>query len=110
MTSLNIAARLTETITVQRQTGHGSGGDPTYGTAFTMAARIERARSESADAEGRRANDQPDVYTVDALQLGDLVWYPEADTSDVDESRRVVGVALLKALDGTTTHYESRLS
>ncbi len=99
MTSLNITARCTETITVKRQTGHSTGGDPTYATAVTMKARIERARLES-----------PDLYTVEALQLGDLVWFPEADASDIDESHRVVGVALQKALDGTTTHYESRLS
>ena len=110
MTSLNIAARLTETITMKRQTGHSSAGDPTYKAATTMKARVERGGTEAADGEGRRINDASDIYTTTALLLGDIVWFPEDDTADTQKSRRVVGVMMLRALDGSITHYESRVA
>ncbi len=110
MSSLNIAARLTETISVQRQTGHSKAGDPTFGTLFTMKARVERARLEAADGDGRKSSGQPDLFTIDALQLGDLVWFDDGDTADVNDSFRVISAVPMKALDGTATHYETRLA
>ncbi len=110
MSSLDIRARLTETVTVKRISGHSAAGDPMYGAAVTMKARVERARLEASDGEGRRSSDAPDLYTVEALQIGELVWFAEDDTADVNDSHRVVACVPLKALDGTLTHYETRLS
>lgn len=110
MSLINVAPRLTETITVKRATGHTSSGDWTYGTAFTMKARIERETDEGTDAEGRRVNDSTKIITVDPLALGDVVWLPEADVNDPNDCRRVGITKPHRALDGTATHYTSTLA
>lgn len=101
---------MTETISYKRQTSHTAAGDPSFGSLSTMKARIERQQLEQGDGEGRRSSNAPDLYTYEQLKLGDLVWYPEDNTSDVNASKRVVICAPLRALDGTLTHYETRLS
>lgn len=107
MSILNVGPRLTETITVKRVTAHSSGGDPTRGTTFTCAARVERAAAEASISVGRDEVGESLVITETALVVGDLVFFSEDNTNDANTGHLVSAVATQRALDGRVTHYAS---
>src|SRR5574343_822111 len=72
MTSVNVAASLTETITVTRISALSAGGDPTRATTLTLKARIQRANSDVTMGAGRDNVDSDVVFTTTALVVGDL--------------------------------------
>jgi predicted nucleic acid-binding Zn ribbon protein len=110
MSAVNVTARLTETITVKRPTGHTSAGDWTYGANFTAPARVQRDTQEVQDAEGRRVSNATILITTTELLVGDMVWLAEDSTADADACRRILNVKRRVALDGTVTHYTATLS
>lgn len=106
---VRIGPRLTEIITVKRQTSHTSSGDPVRSTVLTVAARIERTASEATIADGREVGTGARVFTLVQLYEGDLVFFPEDNTSNPDTGHRVLEVVKRQALDGTTNHFTSRV-
>lgn len=98
---------LTETLTVKRKTGITKEGDPTYGAAFTMAARIERGRLTQVGQTGELLDDVALVFTNDELLDTDLVWFPEDTTGSVEQAHRPIRVEPQRDLDGAVSHYES---
>ena len=109
MSLINIAARLTESITYKRPTSHTAFGDSVLGAAVVVPARIERGLLNSPDNEGRKTDDDTTIFTLVELRPSDMIWLPEADTGNANEGRLVTSVERRKALDGTTTHYVSRI-
>jgi hypothetical protein len=101
MSSLDPSRRMTEVITVKRQNGHTSAGDPTWAAAFTCAARIERGAIDQADAEGRKAVKPIRFFTTTELKIGDQVWLPESSTADSNAAQRVLTAVIHRALDGS---------
>lgn len=104
-----VRRRASETITYKRQSGHTAAGDATFGAASTMYARVERDASEASDAEGRRVNNATALFTVEELQMGDLVWLAEHDTGDETEALRVVKVTPHRDLNGAVSHWVTLL-
>lgn len=110
MTALRIDHLLTETISVRRVSGFSSGGDPTRATAVTMPARVQRVVSQGAPpAQGYDDVGGEIVFTTSELLVGDLVFLPEDDPTNLNTGRRVKNVTRHVALDGTVTHYTSGL-
>lgn len=99
--------RFTETITVKRKSGVSASGDPTYGTAFTMPARIERASLRQVTGDGDALNDTTVLYTADPILQSDIVWFPEDDTGSSEAAHRPAIVAPERDLDGVIDHFET---
>jgi hypothetical protein len=93
---------LTETITVKSQSSVDSDGDPSYGSASTMAARIQRGK----DRDAEEIDHSMVLYTSTAIAVTDRVWLPEDDTSSADAARVPVSVSSSKDLDGGETLYK----
>lgn len=109
MSLINVAPRLTETITLKRPTSHTSAGDSILGAASTVAARIERGLVNAPDSEGRKTDDDTTIITIVELQPWDVIWLPDGNPADPNDGRHISSVERRKALDGTTTHYVSRI-
>lgn len=104
---MDLTHRLTEVITVQRQTSHTKYGDPVLGVQFTMSARIERGREEYGDLGGTAAKDNLRIITAAPLLVGDLVWFPEDNPASMDAAHRVQTAHPHRDLAGVVTHYTS---
>lgn len=107
MSIVNITPRLTETISVARQSGYTAAGDPTYSDVFSVPARVERGAQEEPDAEGRMLGNSTRIFTRAEMQAGDSVWLPEDDLSR--PGRRPIDVSKKVALDGTVSHWTTIL-
>lgn len=99
----------TETLTVKRKTAHTAAGDVTRGTTTTMAARIERGEGTLQLADGTELRYEARVFTAAALQLQDLLFFPEDSTSGQEAGRRPMRVEPMRELDGTVSHWETYL-
>lgn len=97
----------TETITVKHKTGVNKSGDPIYGTAAPMQARIERGTRTQVGQEGDELDDTSMLFTIDKLTASDMVWFPEDSTADAEAAHRVVNCEELRDLDGRIDHYET---
>lgn len=106
-----LEGRCTETITVKRKTSHGLSGDPTRGTTLTMLARIERVGGEVTGPDGNDLTYSARVFTEppNAVQLSDLIFFPEDSTADNEPGREVIRAETISDLDGVVDHYEALL-
>lgn len=91
---------LIHTITVKSRTGVDAGLTPTYGTASSFAARVERKKKEVADAGGQTKIAEHWVVSETEIKLGDRVWLPGDDTNDDNEAHDPIQVGRASTTSG----------
>lgn len=106
---MNVAHLLRETITLKRRRSHSEAGDSTRKPSATMSARLERKVGVLISPSGTETTFDAVVYTVEALEPGDLVFFPEDSTTGVAAGRRVLQVKREVALDGSPGFFASYL-
>lgn len=99
---MNVAHRLTDTITVQSQTGV-SAGDPTWGSKVAKKGRVEHG-TKMIVSEGTEKQSEAQVLTDFAIGLEDRVWFPGDDTSDDNAASRPIGVKKARDFGGYTIY------
>ena len=86
---MNIAGRLTHTITVQSQTGV-TAGDPTWGSQTARKARVEHGTKMIVAPDGSQKQSEHVVVTDFAIGPEDRVWLPGDNTADANAARRPI--------------------
>ena len=103
---MDISGRLTETVSRKAVSSRSDHLDPTYGTASTFSARIERDSGESYGASGSAVAYTHRMFCQTAVLLSDLIFFPEDSTADNNTGKRPASVSACYDLDGTLSHYE----
>lgn len=97
--------RFTDTVTVKSQTGVNSHGDPTYGAASAVSARVQRGKDRDDDSIDHVAV----IYSATEIKVDDRIWLPGETTTDDDKARKAVKVSVSPSLDGSYKLYKSLL-
>lgn len=105
--SLDPSRWFTEALTIKRQTAHTARGDQTRATTITTTARIQRTNGEAANLDGSSVSAPALVMTRTPLQVGDLLFFPENNTSDQNTGQKIVSVTRHVDLFGVFTHYSA---
>lgn len=89
---MNAASWLIDTVTVKRQTGIDNFGDPSFGAAREVRARVETTDALVTGTDGDDKQARFVVVTAEALDVEDRIWLPGADTADATEALRPLTV------------------
>lgn len=103
---MNVAGRLNETVSRKTTTATSSYGDPTYGSATTFAARVERTSGVSYSAQGSALQYTHRMFSLTSVDLTDLVFFSEDNTSDNNTGHRPASVTECRNMRGAVSHYE----
>lgn len=103
---MNIAHTLTETISRKAVSSRSDHGDPTYASATTFAARVERTNGVTYGPGGASVAYSHRVFCQTAVALSDLLFFSEDSTSDNSTGKRPVSVTTCRRLNGVVSHYE----
>lgn len=103
---MDITARLTETVSRKTVSSRSSSGDPTYSSADTFAARVERNSGSGYSATGVLINFTHRMFCQTSVKLSDLIFFSEDSTSTNSTGKRPASVSALYDLDGNLSHYE----
>jgi LDH2 family malate/lactate/ureidoglycolate dehydrogenase len=104
---MNLSGFMVDTVTVKAASGTtGTKGDPAYGSATTVACRVQQGRDRKVADIAHEAV----VYSLEEIAETSRVWLPGTDTNDATAARRAVktykthdqraGVYLYKTLLG----------
>jgi hypothetical protein len=77
---------LVHSVTRKRRTGVSSRGDPTFGSASTVRARVERKRTMVRDAGGKEVVSSARMALLDEPRLDDLYWLPSIGGETADDT------------------------
>lgn len=109
---MNIAGWLVHSVTRKQRTGTGSKGDPTYGGATTVAARIEKTIKQVRTVDGRVLTTAWRMVTLEPIRVDDKFWLPSIagesadDTANDNASRSPLQIATATDKVGRTSHWE----
>ena len=95
---------LTVTVTVAEQNGIDNNAMPTYATAATKAARVERTNQIKINKDGNEQLAQHVVVTSTAIGLNARVWFPGDNTGDTTAARRPISVTQAQQPNGDTLY------
>jgi hypothetical protein len=98
---------LTDTITVQEQTGLGAGGDPTFAAQKTLKARVENSDQLVITEDGNTAQASHVICTDEAIGLGARVWVPGESTADPNKALRPIKRSSASDPSGSSTMFET---
>lgn len=98
---------LTQTITVADQTGESGYGDPTFGTQYTLRARVEFGTELLRDTDGNETQSMAAVTTEVEIPRTSRVWLPGDDISEAGAGRTAITVKSAPLPRGTFL-YETR--
>lgn len=103
---MNIAPRLTETVSRKSVTSRTDYADPLFGDVDTFPARIERGSGMTYDASGVALSYAHRMFCTTSVALTDLIFFPEDSTATNDAGKRPASVQACYDLGGTLSHYE----
>lgn len=103
---MDISPRLTETVSRKTVSSRSSSGDPTYSSADTFAARVERNVGSGYSATGVNVTFTHRMFCQTSVKLSDLVFFSEDSTASNNNGKRPTSVSALYDLDGNLSHYE----
>lgn len=83
---MSIAAWLVNTVTVASVASVDKYGKPTYATARTVKARVQKSRKLLRRPGGEEALSQATIYTLEEVFLTDRVWLPGANTALLEQA------------------------
>ena len=72
---------LTDTITVADESSISDYGDPTFGSTYTLAARVEQASALVRDQDGNEVQSNTVITTEVAIPRTSRVWFPGESTT-----------------------------
>jgi hypothetical protein len=107
-----ITPLLTDTVYLASVTGRNSAGQATWGTATSVAARVETNEKSFDGPNGTTIKTMHRVFlnTTRVPLEGDRIWLPGANHNNANESRTIYQVERLPGLtSGSTSHYEVRV-
>lgn len=103
---MNVAAWLTDTITVASVSSRNTRGDPVFGAQNAYPARVEPITRLTRSAQGQEAIADTRVFTTQAINLTDRIWVPGANTSDPNAARVPLSVRSSSTKAKSYTLYE----
>lgn len=106
---MDLAGRLTDSITVQSQTGSSNTGDPTFAAQRTVSARVVRKERRIVTTQGTQVQATHQVVCDQQLAITDRIWLPGADITKPAQARRVLDVGSGTELFGSETLYVADL-
>jgi hypothetical protein len=106
---MDISSRLTQTITLQSQTGSDQYSDATWGAQRPVSARVEPSNRRLVSAQGTVVTATHRLFTIEPVLTTDRLWLPDGDTSDATKARRPADISEEVDLDGNTSHFEVTL-
>ena len=86
------ASLFRQSITFTSVTGRDSHGDPVLAANATAPARVQPMRRMTRTAAGNEVMSTHVVYTAAPITLRSRVWFPGADTAELDDARAPIGV------------------
>lgn len=104
-----LAALLTDTVSLASVSGRASSGAPTWGSPTSVAARVElySRRLQQTDGTVLTLSHRIVLDTTRPPLTGDRIWLPGADSSDATQARIVRQVVRAPGLTaGSVSHYE----
>jgi len=107
-----LLALLTDTVYLSSVTGRNSMGQATWGTATSVAARVELSEKSYDGPNGTTIKTTHFVIlnTTRVPLEGDRIWLPGADHNSAAAARTIYQVERLPGLtSGSTSHYEVRV-
>ena len=110
--STPLLALLTDTVYLASMTARSSTGQPTWGTATSVASRVQTDEKSYDGPNGTTIKTTHKVFlnTTRAPLEGDRVWLPGSDHNDAKQARTIYQVNRLPGLSsGSTSHYEVRV-
>jgi hypothetical protein len=81
-----IGAWLIHTVTRKRRSGIGSKGDPSFGSATTVRARVEFTRKLVRSSDGKEVVSTSSMALLDEPQHDDIYWLPSVAGSPADDT------------------------
>lgn len=73
---MNLSSWLVSTVYVADVSGKTAKGDPTFGAAVAVPARVEAVRRFTRNAQGQKSISSHTIYTTTAIALTSRVWLP----------------------------------
>lgn len=105
---MSIDSWLVDTISVAAATGVGNDGDPTFGTATEVVARVETERKRWYNGRGGIGDEIESnhyIATLTRINWDDKIWLPDEDP-DTDEGHRPIVLEKTYNKDSSMTLYE----
>lgn len=106
---MNIESYMVDTVTIKSVTSRDGAGDPVFGSARTIKARVEDGGLIFRDSDGNEIQPEHTFTTQSEVKLTDRVWLPGDDTTDANASKRPLIVRRARRRDGSGGHYEVSL-
>lgn len=103
---MNLSAWFSDTISVASVTGKSVKGDPTYGAAASVSARVESDRRFARNAQGQKTFSSHVIYTTTPIALTDRIWLPGVSSALTQAARTPLSVAANHDKAGNVTLYE----
>lgn len=100
-----LRAQLLQTIYVAARTGYAS-GSPTYGTAASRLARVERETRVIDAADGSRKTTTHSIIVEASIGELDRIWLPGDSSATASLARTPAAVYELVGELGAVDHYE----
>jgi len=110
--STPLLALLTDTVYIASMTARSSTGQATWGTATSVASRVEADEKSYDGPNGTIIKTTHKLFfdTTRTPLEGDRVWLPGANHNNANEARTIYQVKRLPGLSsGSTSHYEVRI-
>jgi len=101
--------QLNQTINVATPTTASASGDPTYGSATAIAARVEDNRQIVQAADGSFRETTHWIATQTAITDETRIWLPGDSPADPKLARLPAQVNVAVAENGSIDHYEVRV-
>jgi hypothetical protein len=107
-----LKALFAQTIWVAPSTGTAGSGDPTYGAAVMVSARVEKRRKVVVNAAGDEVNSDTLIFTdlspsaLTTIEEHDRVWLPGENPADPTLARLPLKIDKHPDEDGTLHHFE----
>lgn len=100
------------TVTRKRLASTGENGDPSYTTAHTISARVEKRRAVVARGDGEKVTAQHVLATTTECRPTDLFWLPAVagepadDTTKESAARRPLAIEVATTKSGTESLWQ----
>lgn len=101
---MRILSWMVHRVTRKQRTGSNAKGDPTYGAATAIKARVEKTRKRVLDAVGMETVSEFTMAT-DTLDvsLSDVFWFPSISGEPADDTSNANAGRMPIAIDRATT-------
>ena len=101
---MNVGSWMVHRVTRKQRTGSNAKGDPTYGAATLIRARVEKVRQRVSNAEGMQVTSEYAMATTTMdVSISDLFWFLSIAGEPADSTSNANLARIPVAVDRATT-------